>query len=207
MLQLLTINPLAFLLGFGGLIVAITIHEFAHAWMADHLGDPTPRVQGRVTLNPLAHLDPIGTLAILFTRFGWGRPVEFDPYNLENPVRDAAMIALAGPASNILLATLLALVVPREILTPVWQFATEWLIQINVILAIFNLVPIYPLDGSKILLAVLPRDKAYQYEELMEQYGFIILLLMILPLNGTSLVSQLIGPAIAFVLQLLGVSA
>src|SRR3989338_7102351 len=84
------------------LLSAITIHEFSHAWVADRLGDPTPRLMGRVTLNPLAHLDPIGTIALLLIGFGWGKPVPFDPFNLENPRRDSALIALAGPASNLI---------------------------------------------------------------------------------------------------------
>ena len=92
-----------------GLIIAITVHEFAHALLADRLGDPTPRSQGRLTLNPLAHLDPLGTLMLFLFRFGWGKPVIFDPYNLAHPRRDAGIISLAGPASNILLATILAL--------------------------------------------------------------------------------------------------
>src|SRR3990167_2370413 len=93
-----------------GLIIAITIQEFAHAFLADRLGDPTPRAQGRLTLNPLAHLDPVGTLMLLIFRFGWGKPVIFDPYNLAHPRRDAGLISLAGPVSNIILAIGLSLI-------------------------------------------------------------------------------------------------
>src|SRR5688572_2528428 len=99
-------NPLSFFLWLVALTIAITIHEFAHAYTADRLGDPTPRLQGRLTLNPLAHLDPMGTLMMLLVRFGWGKPVQFDPFNLRNPRRDGAIISLAGPVSNFLLATL-----------------------------------------------------------------------------------------------------
>src|SRR3989338_4548037 len=111
MLPLLFSNPYAFILFFGGLIIAIGIHEAAHCYMADYLGDPTPGDQGRLTLNPLAHLDPVGTLVILVTgMFGWGKPSPFDPYNLRNPQRDTALIALAGPVSNLLLALGLSLI-------------------------------------------------------------------------------------------------
>src|SRR5258708_27624096 len=109
MLNLLLSNPLIFLLTFGGLIISLSVHEFSHALVADRLGDPTPRMQGRVTLNPLAHLDPIRTILLLLTRFGWGKPVQFDPYNLQNPLRDSALIALAGPAAHLLIAVAISL--------------------------------------------------------------------------------------------------
>src|SRR3989304_4344518 len=109
MLDLLFTSPLSFVVIFGGIIIAIGIHEAAHCYMADYLGDPTPRSLGRLTLNPLAHLDPLGTLVILVTgAFGWGKPSPFDPYNLKDVRRDTALIALAGPVSNILLAILLS---------------------------------------------------------------------------------------------------
>lgn len=205
MFQLFFTDPLAFLLIFPGLLLSITIHEFAHAWTADKLGDPTPRHQGRVTLNPLAHLDPLGTLAMLLTRFGWGKPVEYDPYNLKNPVRDTAMIALAGPVSNLLVATGLALVL-RLGLLPLEGIGLGLLqvLFINVALAIFNLIPVYPLDGSKILVALLPRRSAYEYDEIMHKYGMFILLLLIFPwANGGSPVSQIISPIINVVVTVL----
>ncbi|MEK7065464.1 MAG: site-2 protease family protein, partial [Patescibacteria group bacterium] len=99
MLDQLATNPLGFLFWLIALVVAITIHEFSHAYAADRLGDPTPRLQGRLTLNPLAHLDPLGTLMLLIARFGWGKPVVFDPFNLRHPRRDAAIISFAGPLS------------------------------------------------------------------------------------------------------------
>src|SRR4051812_27134518 len=97
-------SPLSFFVAAIALLIAITVHEFSHALSADKLGDPTPRLQGRISLNPLVHLDPIGTLLILFVGFGWGKPVVFDPFNLKNPRKDAAIISLAGPASNFILA-------------------------------------------------------------------------------------------------------
>lgn len=204
LLALLFSNPLAFAIIAVAILGAITIHEFAHAWVADRLGDPTPRYQGRVTLDPRSHLDPIGTLAIFVAGFGWGKPVPFDPYNLKDPKRDIALIALAGPASNLLLATALAILIHSGILGGFASIAGI-IIEINVMLAIFNLVPVHPLDGSKIILAFLPTDTAYEYERFMARYGMIVLLLLIVPWSGVSPVSQLVQPGINFVLKLLGV--
>jgi len=205
MLNILLQNPLAFFILFPGLLLSITIHEFAHALAADKLGDPTPRHQGRVTLNPLAHLDPLGTLMILLTNFGWGRPVEFDPYNLKNPTRDTALIALAGPVSNLVLALILSLILKVSVFPLEWMYMAGYLLIItNVSLAIFNLIPVYPLDGSKILSALLPPQTALEYEEFMHKYGFIVLLFLILPLvGGVSPASQLVSPIIRLVVRLL----
>lgn len=203
MLSLLFSNPLIFLIAFPGLIAAITIHEFAHAWMADRLGDPTPRYQNRVTLNPLAHLDPLGTLAILLTRFGWGKPVEFDPYNLKDPVRDTALIALAGPASNLLLATFFGLLIRFGLVSGLVATAVAIVLSINVVLALFNLVPVHPLDGSKIILPLLPRTTAYEYEQFMNRYGLYLLIILILPWSGSSPISRLLDRPIDWVITLL----
>lgn len=205
MFGLLLRDPISFLILFPGLLLSITIHEFAHALAADKLGDPTPRYQGRVTLNPLAHLDPIGTLMILFTNFGWGKPVEFDPYNLKNPARDTALIALAGPVSNLILAVILSIIIRLGVLPFDWMYQASYLVLfINVSLAIFNLIPIYPLDGSKILLALLPPQTAEEYDQFMHKYGFLVLLLLILPLvGGVSPVSQLVSPVILLIVKVL----
>lgn len=204
MLATLFSNPLLFLIWAIGLILAISIHEYAHAVAADRLGDPTPRSQGRLTLDPRSHLDPLGTLALLFLGFGWGRPVMFDPYNLRNPRRDSALIALAGPVSNILLAIVLAIFVR---LIPVSSFLIPIfpiLIVMNISLAIFNLVPVFPLDGEKILGGLLTPELYREYALIMRQYGTIILILMLLPIaGGTSPISALISPVIAFVTNLL----
>jgi Zn-dependent protease len=198
MLEFLFINPILFLIWAGALLTAITVHEFAHAFTADRLGDPTPRIQGRLTLNPLAHLDPIGTLMLLLVRIGWGKPVQFDPYNLQNPKKDAALISLAGPLSNIILATILALIL---------RFTQEPLISpfiyLNVILAIFNLVPIHPLDGGKILVGLLPSRDAAHVDLFLRQYGLFILILLIFPFFGTSPISYIISPIINFILGIL----
>lgn len=201
MLDLLFSNPLAFFITAAGLILAITIHEFAHAFIADRLGDPTPRVQGRLTLNPLAHLDPAGTIALLLVGFGWGRPVEFDPYNLTNRSRDAALIALAGPASNILMAIVLSLLI--HFIFPginIFSLSLARILAINVTLAIFNFVPVAPLDGEKILTAILPRELGLEYKSFMRQYGLFVLLFLLFPIfGGVSPISRLISPIIEFV--------
>lgn len=204
MLPTLFSNPLLFLVWAFGLILAISIHEYAHAVAADRLGDPTPRSQGRLTLDPRSHLDPLGTLALLFLGFGWGRPVMFDPYNLRNPRRDSALIALAGPVSNILLAIVLAILIR---LIPDSFFLISILpilIVMNISLAIFNLVPVFPLDGEKILGGILPSELYQEYVQIMRQYGTIILILMLLPIAaGASPISALISPVITFVTSLL----
>src|SRR3989338_3130137 len=109
MISSLFSNPLLLIIYLISLLVAITIHEFSHAYFADKLGDPTARLMGRISLNPLVHLDPLGTLMLFLVGFGWGKPVQFDPFNLANPRRDAAVISFAGPLSNIILANALSL--------------------------------------------------------------------------------------------------
>ena len=147
-------------------VVAITIHEASHAWMADRLGDPTARLMGRLSLNPLVHYDPVGTtllLALSIMRalgapvipFGWAKPVEFDSYNLKNPRRDSALISFAGPASNLLVALFVSILAR---LNPALSIFVVPFIILNVSLAIFNLVPVHPLDGGKILVGLLPKN-------------------------------------------------
>lgn len=192
MLDLLVNSPFAFIVVFGGLVVAIGIHEAAHCYMADYLGDPTPRALGRTTLNPLVHLDPIGTLMILITgRFGWGKPAPFDPYNLANPQRDTALIALAGPASNLLLAIGLSLVF--HLLSNLGILSVlRYLIALNLNLALFNLIPVPPLDGSKIFLGKSP------FGEHNSTLSLIILIFVVLPLA-----SYIISPISQFILNIL----
>jgi len=191
-------SPLLFLIWTGALLVAITIHEFAHALAADRLGDPTPRLQGRLTLNPIAHLDPIGTILLLLVGFGWGKPVIFDPYNLEKPRRDAALISLAGPVSNIVLASVLSLVFrvyPSAFIVP--------FVVLNISLAIFNLIPIHPLDGGKILVGLVSSKQARVLDIFLTRYGMFMLLGLILPIfGGNSLISIIILPVRDLLLSL-----
>lgn len=205
MLDLLFSNPLAFLIIFPGLLLSISIHEYAHCLATDKLGDPTPRAKGRLTLDPRAHLDPIGVVAMLLTRYGWGKPAPYDPYNLKEPVRDTALIALAGPMSNLIIALILSWIIKLAIIPVIFiNVALINLVIVNVVLAVFNLLPIHPLDGSKILLAILPKNVALEYEHIMNRYGTLILLIFIFPIfTRNSPASQIVWPAVNLVLSIL----
>jgi Zn-dependent protease len=175
-------------------ILSISIHEFAHAWTADYLGDPTARLAGRKTLNPLAHIDLLGLAAMIFFGFGWAKPVPVNPYNLKNPRRDNLLVAFAGPASQIILSIILATIYHAVgfILTPTPAFLVlrellSTFIQINLLLAFFNLLPLGPLDGFSVVLGLLPDKYVRQWEE-TKQYGLILLvMLMFLPNRFLSL--------------------
>jgi Zn-dependent protease len=168
-------------------LLALTIHEFAHAWVANRLGDPTARLQSRLTLNPVAHLDPIGTLAIILIGFGWARPVPVDFRYLGHPRRDMMLIAAAGPLSNILLAASSAYAytaIPWATLGREWSWLAMPIhamlragVLVNVLLAVFNLLPIPPLDGSRVLAFFLPHRHAISYSRL-EPYGFLLIFLL-----------------------------
>ena len=198
------INIFSFL----ALIISITIHEFCHAFAADRLGDPTPRSLGRLTLNPIAHADPIGTVLLpLLSAFtgiatiGWAKPVIIDPYNLKNPKRDEIIISLSGPMGNILLAIICALI---SKIFGVQNILIYLLILINVSLAVFNLLPIPPLDGSKIFLNLIPVDKSLQWQETFDRYGFILLIILVfLPIGGAPIFQTIMSPIVKFILSLL----
>jgi Zn-dependent protease len=184
-------------------LFALTIHEFSHGYVASLCGDQTARMQGRLTLNPLKHLDPIGTLAIFLIHFGWAKPVPVDPRNFRNPRRDMILVSLAGPMANFatMVVSLFALFVMASLSQAVPAFLSKPLIAmfsvsiwINSILAIFNLIPIPPLDGSKILMGLLPAKQAHSFARL-EGAGFI--LIMILVFTGV------LGKFIVFVQRLL----
>lgn len=170
------------------LLFSIVIHEVSHGSVADSLGDPTARYSGRLTLNPLKHLDPFGSvilplLLLLFTAgqgpiFGWAKPVPINPYNFRNPSSDSAKVALAGPGSNILVALIFGLAIrffslPSAILT-----FFSIVVILNLLLAVFNLVPIPPLDGSYILFSFLP-EKYFKFKTIFQQYGLFILIFFI----------------------------
>lgn len=208
MLNYLFTNPLLFLTYLIALLVAITVHEFSHAYVADYLGDPTPRLAGRLKLNPIVHIDLYGLLFLFLFGFGWGKPVGFDPYNLKNPRKDAALISLAGPFSNFILAIILSLSLKLfqffdlQSLTTIGSFIFLPMISLNVILGVFNLLPIHPLDGFKIVGGLLSEEKAREWYQL-ERYGIIFLLMLIFPFGRASLLDIIIRPITSFVLGLL----
>jgi Zn-dependent protease len=181
----LNIDPLAAALGFGVLLISLTIHEAAHAWTADRLGDPTARRLGRVSLNPIVHIDPIGTLLLPLLAaishlplIGWAKPVPVNPRNLAHPRRDFVLVAAAGPISNLLQAVAAALLF-RALLSAgsgpgVVVSAAQDAVVINLLLAFFNLIPIPPLDGGNVALGLLPPALAVPYAKL-RQFGFLIL--------------------------------
>ncbi len=196
-----------------GFLLAITVHEFTHGYVAYKLGDPTARLAGRLTFNPISHLDLFGTIVLVLTQMiGWAKPVPVDPRYLQSPRRDMLWISLGGPAANMVTAVLLSLLLhvligllggPRGgpastlFLWPLYMILAYG-VQINVVLAIFNLLPVPPLDGSGIVAGLLPRRHAYEYEKL-QPYGFIILILLIF----TGVVNYVIMPPISFVTRLL----
>ena len=169
------------------LIFSIIIHEIAHGFMADRLGDPTARLQGRLTLNPLKHIDPVGSIIVpLITSFagftfGWAKPVPYNPYNLKNKRTGELLIALAGPASNIVLAVIFGLFIRVAVLYGLSiSFITvaKYVVIINIVLAVFNLIPVPPLDGSKILFSLLPNQYG-RTRILLEQYAPILILVVV----------------------------
>jgi len=187
-IALLTVIPL---------IIVITVHEFCHALAADKLGDPTPRAYGRLTLNPIAHIDPLGTIILpifsIITNLpvlGWAKPTPIDPYNFRHPRRDEIIVALAGPLSNFLLAFIFSRIP--------FSFA-HYIANMSLYLGIFNLFPIPPLDGSKVLLNILPLDTAVKIESAFEHYGFILIALLII----SGLLTRILNPIFDLGLQLL----
>jgi len=153
----------------------ITIHEYAHAWRAEKAGDPTPRASGRMSLNPLDHYDPIGTTMILLFGLGWAKPVPVNPYMFRNPRRDEIMVSLWGPLANFIAAVVLSIPV-RLGLAGAYSEMIIGVIYLQLILAVSNLIPVYPLDGSHVLSALLPVDKARRLDAIYHQYGPLLLI-------------------------------
>ncbi|HEY65353.1 MAG TPA: site-2 protease family protein [Caldilineae bacterium] len=195
------------------LMVALSVHEFAHAWMAVQLGDPTPRRDGRLTLNPRAHLDVLGSLMFLIAGFGWAKPVRWNPWNIRIDQRwGRLLVAASGPLSNLLLAALTAwglqitgiIPLPRSggiwVILPSPALLIREFIFLNVVLCFFNLLPITPLDGFEVATGLLPPSLAYHFRRLAPYGPFILLLLIILPVN---LLGLILGPPVTATLRLL----
>lgn len=187
------------------LLLALTFHEFSHAYVANRLGDPTAQLMGRLTMNPLVHLDLLGTAMLFIAHFGWAKPVPVNPVNFKNPKRDLLWVSLAGPASNLFLAFLFGIGM-RMIGTGNVFGSTNavammlWYgLYINIILAFFNLLPIPPLDGSKILMGVVPEKYEPQLEPLLK-YGPTILigLIIISMVSKANILGIIINPFIRF---------
>lgn len=190
---------------------AVIIHEYSHGWVAWKLGDSTARSLGRLTLNPVAHIDPIGTvllpLILLVTHspvlFGWAKPVPVDFFNLNNPKKGMIWVGLAGPAANIIFAIVLSLLLKIPVLTASY-FAVSIIttaVVANLVLAVFNLLPIPPLDGSRIMTGILPYNLSVEYAK-AEPYGFII----IFALLWLGVINTVIWPVVIFLARLLGLA-
>jgi Zn-dependent protease len=190
------------------LLIAFPIHEFFHALVAFRLGDSTAKYAGRLSLNPIVHFDPIGGGLLAITMilgsfvFGWAKPTPVNPFNLRGGHRGEALVALAGPASNAVMAVAAAiplrLILGSTIDDPVIALKTLYLfVYVNVILAIFNFLPVPPLDGSKLLYGLLDARTAYRVRPVLDQYGFVILILLILPIfGGQSVLGAVVSPLI-----------
>lgn len=199
------------------LIIAFSVHEFAHAWTADRFGDPTPRHNGRLTLNPLVHLDPLGSLMLLVAGFGWARPVQVNPYALQRRSPAAMMwVSLAGPLSNFLMAVLAAIPFRLGLVSTLQAFTSsgrilpsldEFLYQflfINLILMLFNLIPLAPLDGEKIADYFFPPSWS-RFLDQIRPYGPLILLALVFlgPTVGLNILGWILGPPMRALLNLL----
>lgn len=199
------------LISIPAILYALTIHEFFHGWTANKFGDPTARLQGRLTLNPLAHIDILGALCFVFANFGWGKPVPINPYNFKNPRRDNVIVSFAGPASNFVSAFLFgvafqllrnATFIPPNVSTNLFNLLLSG-IMMNLSLAIFNMIPLFPLDGSHILEGLLPSAMARKYKEIERYSPFILLGLIIMGnYGGISIFSMVLGPPIHYFLRL-----
>lgn len=173
------------------LLITMSFHEYAHARVADRLGDPTPRYSGRLTLNPLAHIDPIGMLMLWFFRFGWAKAVQVNVLRLRDRRKGLMMVAAAGPLTNLLLAFVTLFLLRVAFLAglrDVGDFLNV-LLWYNLLVAVFNLIPVPPLDGSKVLMGLLPGRQAFEFARL-EQYGWILLFMLV----WTGIVGRILEP-------------
>lgn len=201
---------IAFLYTLPALLISLSIHEYAHAWMAYKQGDITQKIRGRLTLDPFKHIDPMGFICIALFGVGWGKPVMIDDRNFKNRAKGTMLTALAGPASNLLLAVLLTIVLKVLMMVGILSFAATskvadvflqmflYTIQFNVIFGIFNLIPLPPLDGSKVLSYFLPQKlRGIMYT--LERYSFLIILVIFC----TNIASYIINPAYSAILKVL----
>jgi Zn-dependent protease len=188
------------------ILIASTIHEYAHGLVAFKLGDPTAKAEGRLTLNPLSHIDPIGALSMVIFRFGWSKPVPINENNFEKRELGTALTALAGPVSNLLVTCLLAIVnlIFKPDLSSIFGNFILTFAVVNLALAFFNVIPIPPLDGHKIVRAILPQKARYQWERL-ERFSIPLIILLIFPiLPSGSIAGTYMSVVIAKTLNLLG---
>jgi Zn-dependent protease len=192
-------SPLEFIIYILALVIALTFHEAAHAYMALVLGDDTPKLMGRLSLNPLAHLDLWGSIMMLLVGFGWGKPVMVNPRHFENPKLDNLTVSLAGPVANFLLAAIFGLVLRFIPMPSFLQNGLQIFVFFNLTLMIFNLLPIPPLDGSKIL-GLFVSDTTYIY---LQQIGFYILIALILFSSQIPVISFLMTRVVGFIFTLL----
>ena len=206
-------NPSAWLMSkvliVPGIIIGLTFHEFAHAWVAWKCGDQTPKLQGRVTLNPMAHIDWLGLAALFFVGFGWGQPVQIDPYQFKNRRRDELLVALAGVVMNLLLAILFAFVAKAVLALVGWNWLSTgfgngiwtmllYIIQINLVLMIFNLIPCPPLDGFNIVAQIFNFGETETYWRLYQYGNWVLVALIVFGVTG-----RIISPCVNFLYNLL----
>lgn len=192
------------------ILYALTIHEYFHGWTANKFGDPTARLQGRLTLNPLAHIDILGAICFVIAHFGWGKPVPINPNNFRNPRRDNVIVSFAGPASNFVSALVFGIIfqilrsisLPMNISAVFYNLLLTGIIM-NLSLAFFNMIPLFPLDGSHILEGLLPYPMAMKYKEIERYSPFILLGLIIMGnFTGVSIFSVVLGPPVQYFLRL-----
>ena len=190
-----------------GILIGLSFHEFGHAYVSTKLGDPTPKLQGRVTINPLAHVDPVGMVCLLFAGFGWGIPVEINPAYYKHRRRDEILVGLAGVTMNLILAIVFSLLIRVVMMltgvlgpdvTSVIYTIFMNVVMINVVLMVFNLLPVPPLDGFGIVTNLFHLEK-YSWYQQYYQWGYFILIFLVL----LGVVSAILGPVTMFIMQLL----